>query len=92
MLSAFSFLLPSRKEYVSVCVDYIFNTSVKAVYEEFQRGFYKVCDKEMLTIFQPEELMTAVVGNTDYDWKQFEKVGDNEKCPQFFQTTCVYSF
>ncbi|GAB5570642.1 probable E3 ubiquitin-protein ligase HERC6 isoform X1 [Prionailurus iriomotensis] len=61
------------KEYVSVCVDYIFNTSVKAVYEEFQRGFYKVCDKEMLKIFQPEELMTAVVGNTDYDWKQFEK-------------------
>ncbi|XP_019320182.2 probable E3 ubiquitin-protein ligase HERC6 isoform X1 [Panthera pardus] len=63
----------NKKEYVSVCVDYIFNTSVKAVYEEFQRGFYKVCDKEMLTIFQPEELMTAVVGNTDYDWKQFEK-------------------
>ncbi|XP_047711475.1 probable E3 ubiquitin-protein ligase HERC6 isoform X4 [Prionailurus viverrinus] len=63
----------NKKEYVSVCVDYIFNTSVKAVYEEFQRGFYKVCDKEMLKIFQPEELMTAVVGNTDYDWKQFEK-------------------
>ncbi|XP_039074363.1 probable E3 ubiquitin-protein ligase HERC6 isoform X1 [Hyaena hyaena] len=63
----------NKKEYVSLYVDYIFNTSVKAVYEEFQRGFYKVCDKEMLKIFQPEELMTAVVGNTDYDWKQFEK-------------------
>uniref|UniRef100_A0A673UYB8 HECT and RLD domain containing E3 ubiquitin protein ligase family member 6 n=1 Tax=Suricata suricatta TaxID=37032 RepID=A0A673UYB8_SURSU len=63
----------NKKEYVSLCVDYIFNTSVKAVYEEFQRGFYKVCDQEMLKIFQPEELMTAMVGNTDYDWKLFEK-------------------
>jgi len=68
----------NKKEYVSACIDYIFNTSVKAVYEEFQRGFYKVCDKEiLLKLFHPEELMTAVVGNTDYDWKLFEEVGDN---------------
>nr|XP_035978617.1 probable E3 ubiquitin-protein ligase HERC6 isoform X2 [Halichoerus grypus] len=64
----------NKKEYVSACIDYIFNTSVKAVYEEFQRGFYKVCDKEiLLKLFHPEELMTAVVGNTDYDWKLFEE-------------------
>ncbi|XP_045647665.1 probable E3 ubiquitin-protein ligase HERC6 [Ursus americanus] len=64
----------NKKEYVSAYIDYIFNTSVKAVYEEFQRGFYKVCDKEVLfKLFQPEELMTAVVGNTDYDWEQFEE-------------------
>ncbi|XP_027453202.1 probable E3 ubiquitin-protein ligase HERC6 isoform X1 [Zalophus californianus] len=64
----------NKKEYVSACIDYIFNTSVKAVYEEFQRGFYKVCDKEiLLKLFHPEELMTAVVGSTDYDWKQFEE-------------------
>nr|XP_023493507.1 probable E3 ubiquitin-protein ligase HERC6 isoform X2 [Equus caballus] len=63
----------NKKDYVSKCVDYVFNTSVKAVYEEFQRGFYKVCDKEILRHFQPEELMTAIVGNTDYDWEQFEK-------------------
>ncbi|XP_066137078.1 probable E3 ubiquitin-protein ligase HERC6 isoform X2 [Saccopteryx bilineata] len=63
----------NKKDYVSKCVDYIFNTSVKAVYEEFQRGFYNVCDKRILQLFHPEELMTAVVGNTDFDWKQFEK-------------------
>ncbi|XP_022367929.1 probable E3 ubiquitin-protein ligase HERC6 isoform X3 [Enhydra lutris kenyoni] len=66
--------LLGKKEYVSACIDYIFDTSVKAVYEEFQRGFYKVCDKEILVkLFQPEELMAAMVGNTDYDWKQFEE-------------------
>ncbi|XP_058402336.1 probable E3 ubiquitin-protein ligase HERC6 [Diceros bicornis minor] len=69
----------NKKDYVSKCVDYIFNTSVKAVYEEFQRGFYKVCDKEILRHFQPEELMTAIVGNTDYDWEQFEKNSEYEQ-------------
>ncbi|XP_072799353.1 probable E3 ubiquitin-protein ligase HERC6 isoform X1 [Vicugna pacos] len=63
----------NKKDYVSKYVDYIFNTSVMAVYQEFQRGFHKVCDKEILKYFQPEELMTAMVGNTDYDWEQFEK-------------------
>lgn len=63
----------NKTDYVSQCVDYIFNTSVKAVYEEFQRGFYTVCDKEILRLFHPEELRTAIIGNTDYDWKQFEK-------------------
>uniref|UniRef100_A0A8C2P7V3 HECT domain-containing protein n=1 Tax=Capra hircus TaxID=9925 RepID=A0A8C2P7V3_CAPHI len=63
----------NKKDYVSKCVDYVFNTSVKAVYEEFQRGFYKLFDKEILKHFKPEELMRAIIGNTDYDWKQFEK-------------------
>uniref|UniRef100_G1TAC7 HECT and RLD domain containing E3 ubiquitin protein ligase family member 6 n=1 Tax=Oryctolagus cuniculus TaxID=9986 RepID=G1TAC7_RABIT len=63
----------NKKDYVSQCVDYIFNVSVKAVYEKFQRGFYKVCDKDIIEYFHPEELMTAVVGNSDYDWEQFEK-------------------
>ncbi|XP_016016524.2 probable E3 ubiquitin-protein ligase HERC6 [Rousettus aegyptiacus] len=63
----------NKKDYVSKCVDYIFNTSIKAIYEEFQRGFYKICDKEVLRLFKPEELMTVVVGNTDFDWEQFEK-------------------
>nr|KAF6392182.1 HECT and RLD domain containing E3 ubiquitin protein ligase family member 6 [Pipistrellus kuhlii] len=63
----------NKTDYVSQCVDYIFNTSVEAIYKEFQRGFYKVCDKKILGLFHPEELRTAIIGNTDYDWKQFEK-------------------
>uniref|UniRef100_G3SQ72 HECT and RLD domain containing E3 ubiquitin protein ligase family member 6 n=1 Tax=Loxodonta africana TaxID=9785 RepID=G3SQ72_LOXAF len=63
----------NKNDYASKCVDYIFNTSVKEVYEEFQRGFYRVCDKEIIQYFQPEELMSAIVGNTDYDWEDFEK-------------------
>uniref|UniRef100_G1PK48 HECT and RLD domain containing E3 ubiquitin protein ligase 5 n=2 Tax=Myotis lucifugus TaxID=59463 RepID=G1PK48_MYOLU len=63
----------NKTDYVSKYVDYIFNISVKAVYEEFQRGFYKVCDKEIIEFFHPEELKDMIIGNTDYDWETFEK-------------------
>ncbi|XP_006900083.1 PREDICTED: E3 ISG15--protein ligase HERC5 [Elephantulus edwardii] len=63
----------NKKMYVSKCIDYIFNTSVKDVYEEFQKGFFKVCDKDVIGIFKPEELMYAVTRNTDYNWITFEK-------------------
>ncbi|XP_036996961.2 E3 ISG15--protein ligase HERC5 [Artibeus jamaicensis] len=67
----------NKTDYVSKYIDYIFNTSIKAVYEEFQRGFYKVCDKEVIEIFHPEELKDVIIGNTDYDWETFEK---NAQC------------
>ncbi|XP_018880923.2 probable E3 ubiquitin-protein ligase HERC6 isoform X1 [Gorilla gorilla gorilla] len=69
----------NKRDYVSKYIDYIFNVSVKAVYEEFQRGFYRVCEKEILRHFYPEELMTAIIGNTDYDWKQFEQNSEYEQ-------------
>ena len=47
---------------------------MKALYEEFQRGFYKVCDKDIIEFFHPEELKDVIIGNTDYDWETFEKV------------------
>ncbi|VTJ92098.1 Hypothetical predicted protein, partial [Marmota monax] len=49
------------------------------VYKEFQRGFYKVCDKEIIEIFHPEELKDVIVGNTDYDWETFEKNASYEQ-------------
>ncbi|XP_032962493.1 E3 ISG15--protein ligase HERC5 isoform X1 [Rhinolophus ferrumequinum] len=63
----------NKTDYVSKCVSYIFDISVKAVYGEFQRGFYKVCDKEIIDIFHPEELKDVIIGNTDYDWETLEK-------------------
>ncbi|KFO20813.1 Putative E3 ubiquitin-protein ligase HERC6, partial [Fukomys damarensis] len=63
----------NKRDYVSKCVDYIFNISIKAVYEEFHKGFYRVFDQEMIKCFQPKELMAAVIGSTDYDWEDFEK-------------------
>ncbi|XP_041049830.1 probable E3 ubiquitin-protein ligase HERC6 isoform X2 [Carcharodon carcharias] len=63
----------NKEEYVNACVNYIFTTSVKKPFAEFQRGFYKVCDKELLKFFQPQELMDILIGNDDYDWNILEQ-------------------
>ncbi|XP_012860291.2 E3 ISG15--protein ligase HERC5 [Echinops telfairi] len=63
----------NKREYVSKYVDYIFNVAVKEVYEAFQRGFYRVCTKEIIDVFHPEELKNVLTGIIDYDWKTFEK-------------------
>ncbi|XP_049645846.1 probable E3 ubiquitin-protein ligase HERC6 [Suncus etruscus] len=64
----------NKEDFVSECINYIFNTSIDVVYMEFQRGFYSVCDEKLIRqLFQPEELMEAVIGNTVYDWEEFEK-------------------
>ncbi|XP_005360943.2 probable E3 ubiquitin-protein ligase HERC6 [Microtus ochrogaster] len=69
----------NRQIYVSKCVDYIFNTSVKTIYEEFHRGFYTVCNRDIIRQFHPEELMKAIIGNADCDWEQFENNSLYEK-------------
>ncbi|XP_013358205.1 PREDICTED: E3 ISG15--protein ligase HERC5-like [Chinchilla lanigera] len=69
----------NKKDYVSKCVDYIFNISIKRVYEEFHNGFYRVFDQKIIKCFQPEELMTAVIGSTNYDWEAFEKNSQYEQ-------------
>ncbi|XP_078065235.1 putative E3 ubiquitin-protein ligase HERC4 isoform X2 [Mustelus asterias] len=63
----------NKEEYVRAYVNYVFTASVKEPFNEFRRGFYKVCDKELLKFFQPQELMDILIGNDDYDWKVLEQ-------------------
>ncbi|XP_015266273.1 PREDICTED: probable E3 ubiquitin-protein ligase HERC6 [Gekko japonicus] len=63
----------NKKDFVSKYVDYIFNTSVEGVFEEFMRGFYKVLDKRVVGLFMPQELMDVAVGHANYDWDVYEK-------------------
>nr|XP_033815149.1 probable E3 ubiquitin-protein ligase HERC6 isoform X2 [Geotrypetes seraphini] len=63
----------NKHDYVDKYIDYVFNKSVTEVFEAFKRGFYKVCDRQILQFFQPQELMEVVTGNADYDWIKFEK-------------------
>uniref|UniRef100_A0A8C8M7P8 HECT domain-containing protein n=1 Tax=Oncorhynchus tshawytscha TaxID=74940 RepID=A0A8C8M7P8_ONCTS len=68
----------NRPEFVSAYVDYIFNKSVAALFESFFAGFHKVCGGKVLELFQPNELQAMVIGNTNYDWKELEKVQSTE--------------
>ncbi|XP_018409054.1 PREDICTED: probable E3 ubiquitin-protein ligase HERC6 [Nanorana parkeri] len=62
----------NKQNYVNKYVDYIFNTSVAEYFEEFKAGLHKVCDKDILSFFQPDELMDLVAGHANYDWNIFE--------------------
>lgn len=53
---------------------YVFSDSVSEQYSAFSSGFLKVCGGEILSLFQPSELMAMVVGNNNYNWEEMEKV------------------
>ncbi|KAL2098051.1 hypothetical protein ACEWY4_007258 [Coilia grayii] len=58
----------NKKEFVQAYVDYALNKSVEKVFEEFRRGFFKVCARDTVEMFHPEELRGMLVGREDYDW------------------------
>ncbi|KAA0721997.1 putative E3 ubiquitin-protein ligase HERC3 [Triplophysa tibetana] len=63
----------NRKEFVQAYLQYVFTDSVQEQYSAFSSGFLKVCGGEILSLFQPSELMAMVVGNNNYNWEEMEK-------------------
>ncbi|KAA0721995.1 putative E3 ubiquitin-protein ligase HERC4 [Triplophysa tibetana] len=57
-----------KTEFVDNCVDYTLNKSVEEVFEEFKTGFFKGCDRDLVMMFEPEELRGLLLGTEDYDW------------------------
>lgn len=47
---------------------------MEGVFEAFKRGFFKVCDIDVVDFFQPEELQAVIVGHENYDWEVFKEV------------------
>lgn len=62
----------SRKEFVDLYIDFVFNKSVEKQYKGFHEGFMKVCGGRVMKLFKPHELQAVVIGNEDYDWHEFE--------------------
>ncbi|XP_031415172.1 probable E3 ubiquitin-protein ligase HERC6 isoform X2 [Clupea harengus] len=63
----------NKKEFVQSYVNYALNKSVERVFEEFKRGFFKVCARDVVEMFYPEELRTMMVGREDYDWDRLKQ-------------------
>ncbi|CAL8371710.1 unnamed protein product [Gadus morhua 'NCC'] len=63
-----------RKEFVDAYINYAFNKSVEKVFKEFKRGFFKVCNREGVHFFQPEELRGVMVGQEFTDWNLMKQV------------------
>lgn len=48
---------------------------IKKEIDMFINGFKMLIQGETLEIFQPRELQEMVIGNENYDWTEFKKVG-----------------
>lgn len=74
-------------------VNHAFNTSVESVFQEFKRGFFLVCDQDLVRLFRPEELQGVLVGQDVYDWEKFKQVQSAKQkqavVSQLQQNTCV---
>ncbi|XP_073327616.1 probable E3 ubiquitin-protein ligase HERC4 [Pagrus major] len=63
----------NKKEFVDAYVNHVFNTSVEDVFQEFERGFFQVCDRDVVKLFRPEELQGVLVGKDVYDWAKLKQ-------------------
>lgn len=55
-------------------VNHAFNTSVRSVFQEFKRGFFQLCDRDLVKLFHPNELQEVLVGKDYNDWAKLKQV------------------
>ncbi|CAF3689514.1 unnamed protein product [Rotaria sp. Silwood1] len=60
-------------EFIDLYIDYVFNKSCEKQFQAFASGFRRVINSKPLELFYPDELMSFVIGNTNYDWNEFQK-------------------
>ncbi|XP_073327615.1 probable E3 ubiquitin-protein ligase HERC4 [Pagrus major] len=63
----------NKKEFVDAYVNHVFNTSVEGVFQEFKRGFFQVCDRDLVKLFRPKELQEVLVGKDLLDWAKLKQ-------------------
>ncbi|XP_029910455.1 probable E3 ubiquitin-protein ligase HERC3 [Myripristis murdjan] len=63
----------NKREFVEAYVNYAFSASVEEVFEEFSRGFFEVCERDVVKLFRPEELKGVMVGKESYDWVKLKQ-------------------
>lgn len=68
----------NRQKFVDLYVDWWLNKGVSAMFEEFKKGFLKVCGGEVLKMFKPEELELLICGNPILDFKALEAITNYE--------------
>ncbi|XP_071025008.1 probable E3 ubiquitin-protein ligase HERC3 [Oncorhynchus clarkii lewisi] len=66
----------NRKKYVDLYVDMKLNKSVQIQFAVFERGFHKGFPIQAWRMFLPEELMTLLQGDDNYEW---DKLRENAK-------------
>jgi ubiquitin-protein ligase E3 A len=65
----------NRDEFVQVYIEFLLNQRIAPQFEAFERGFYRVCDRSMMTMFEscPSELEEVVCGTQTRDFEELRR-------------------
>ncbi|XP_071263666.1 probable E3 ubiquitin-protein ligase HERC3 isoform X1 [Salvelinus alpinus] len=63
----------NRKKYVDLYVDMKLNKSVQSQFADFEKGFHEGCPIQAWRMFLPEELMTLLQGDDNYEWDKLRQ-------------------
>ena len=64
----------NKDEYVDLYLDWFFNKSIKEVFTSFEKGFYRVFNRDLSKILSPEELELIICGTQILDFNELKKV------------------
>ncbi|CDW90384.1 hect e3 ubiquitin [Stylonychia lemnae] len=64
----------NKEEYVQLYMEYIFKKQCEGQLRSFKKGFYRVCDEDLMqSLFKPEELEQLVCGSKKLDFLALQK-------------------
>ena len=63
----------NKDEYVELYLDWYFNKSIQEVFNSFEKGFYKVFNRDLCKILSPEELELIICGTQILDFNELKK-------------------
>ena len=63
----------NKDEYVELYLDWYFNKSIQEVFNSFEKGFYKVFNRDLCKILSPEELELIICGTQFLDFNELKK-------------------
>ena len=64
----------NKDEYVDLYLDWYFNKSIAEVFTSFEKGFYRVFNRDLSKILSPEELELIICGTQVLDFTELKKV------------------
>ena len=76
----------NKDEYIDLYLDWYFNISIKDVFASFERGFYRVFDRDLSKILNPEELELIICGTQILDFNELRRVCKYEEYTKDSQT------
>ena len=66
--------IDNKNEYVELYINWYFNESIKEVFNSFEKGFYRVFNRDLCKILSPEELVLIICGTQVLDFNELKRV------------------